>query len=255
MAGLQKQAAGLYQLEQLALADSPLHRLHPLAKLLSTLVYLVAVISRPPGEILTLLPFALFPGLLLAFSRISPKYILGRAVLVLPFPLLAGLGNLFILKDPVYYLGLFAVSQGMLFLLSLLLKALFTVSSLILLIACTSLRDLGGQLLRLKIPKAFCLQLFLTYRYLSLLLLEAGAMFQAYLLRAPGQKGIKIKDMGSFLGALLLRSFERANRIYQAMQCRGFADFAPKGSNRKLILADWIYLLGVFGAAAGLVFL
>ena len=47
-------------------------------------------------------------------------------------------------------------------------------------------------------------------------------MYTAYALRAPGQKGIKMKDMGSFTGQLILRSFDRAERVYQAMKCRGF---------------------------------
>jgi cobalt/nickel transport system permease protein len=61
----------------------------------------------------------------------------------------------------------------------------------------------------------------MTYRYLSVLWGEAAAMITSYKLRGGG-RGIQIRDSGPFLGQLILRSFDRANRVYQAMGSRGF---------------------------------
>ena len=55
-----------------------------------------------------------------------------------------------------------------------------------------------------------------------MLLNEAVSMHTAYTLRTDNQKGIKMRDMGSFLGQLLLRSTDRAEQVYYAMKCRGF---------------------------------
>ena len=63
---------------------------------------------------------------------------------------------------------------------------------------------------------------FLTYRYISVLLKEAEILWTAYSLRAPGQRGIHISAWGSFLGQLLLRSMDKANELYQSMIQRGF---------------------------------
>ena len=47
-------------------------------------------------------------------------------------------------------------------------------------------------------------------------------MWQAYTLRAPGQRGIRVEAWGSFAGMLLLRSMDRAGAVYQSMLLRGF---------------------------------
>jgi len=49
-------------------------------------------------------------------------------------------------------------------------------------------------------------------------------MLRAYMLRSPlqNENGIHIKDWGAFAGQLVLRTFDRAQRVYQAMCVRGF---------------------------------
>jgi len=44
------------------------------------------------------------------------------------------------------------------------------------------------------------------------------------MLRSPlqNENGIHIKDWGAFAGQLVLRTFDRAQRVYQAMCVRGF---------------------------------
>jgi cobalt/nickel transport system permease protein len=102
------------------------------------------------------------------------------------------------------------------------LKTFLTVSAVLLLVATSRFTDICAQLAALRVPKILCLQLAMTYRYTGLLLREAASMTLAYFLRAPRRRGIHINDMGSFLGQLILRSFDRAGRVYQAMRCRGF---------------------------------
>ena len=47
-------------------------------------------------------------------------------------------------------------------------------------------------------------------------------MKNAYLLRAYGKKGVDIRDSGKFLGSLIIRTADKAQRIYGAMTLRGF---------------------------------
>ena len=61
--------AGLAQfgmLDRLARRDTPVHRIDPRAKLLTTLAFLVCVISFEKYELSALLPFALYPVVLMA---------------------------------------------------------------------------------------------------------------------------------------------------------------------------------------------
>ncbi|GHV33452.1 hypothetical protein FACS18949_07400 [Clostridia bacterium] len=112
--------------------------------------------------------------------------------------------------------------QGALSFASIMVKTFLTVLAVLLLIATTTLFDIAARLAAMKVPKIFCLQLVQTYRYISVLLGEAMTMFTAYNLRAGTRKGIKMRDMGNFLGQMILRSFDRAERVYRAMKCRGF---------------------------------
>ncbi|MHB9293637.1 cobalt/nickel transport system permease protein [Hollandina sp. SP2] len=242
---LYKAAAGMDTLERLALGTSPVHRLHPRAKLLTTCGYMVTVISFPSHQVSGLMPFLLYPAVLMSLSGTPYKPLLGRLLAALPFALMGGISNLFFLPEIALYLGPWGVSTGMVSLVSILLKTLLTVFGVLLLIATTPFFEISWQLTRLGIPKILNLQLLMTYRYISVLLGEAATMVTAYSLRSPAQKGIKMQDMGSFLGQLILRSFDRAERVYHAMQCRGFDGMYRSKKQQGFRLVDYGYTLGL----------
>ncbi|MDR2490298.1 MAG: energy-coupling factor transporter transmembrane protein EcfT, partial [Spirochaetaceae bacterium] len=104
-----------------------------------------------------------------------------------------------------------------------LLKTALSVCAVLILIATTPFTALAECLTAPRFFRPLGLQLALSYRYIAALLSEAEAMWTAYSLRSPGSRAVAIADFGSFLGQLLLRSFDRAQRIYDAMRCRGFS--------------------------------
>jgi cobalt/nickel transport system permease protein len=251
---LYRAIGGMDKLERLALGGSAIHRLHPMAKLLTTAAYVAAVLSFPSREVSGLVPFLLYPAVLMPLSGTPYRPLAGRLLFALPFPLMGALGNLILLRETAFVLGGFSVSYGMASFASIMLKTLFSVFAVLLLIATTPFAEIARQLARIGVPDILCLQLLMTYRYLSVLLAEAASMFTAYVLRAPGQKGVKMKDMGSFLGQLVLRSFDRAGRVHQAMQCRGFHGVReyPGKARAGFKRSDYVYI-GAF--AAGLLIL
>jgi cobalt/nickel transport system permease protein len=249
---LYHKAAGIDHLERLALGDSPVHRLHPGAKIISAFGYIAAVISFPGGNVSGLMPFLLYPAVLLPLSGTPASSLLARLPAALPFALMGGLGNLLILKEIVFYLGPFGVSAGMVSFISILIKTLLTVSAALLLIATTSFEDINRQLVQMGMPKILCLQFVMTWRYLTVLLGEAASMSTAYLLRSPNQRRIRMKDMGSFLGQLLLRSIDRAERVYQAMKCRGFDGTYRRAASPRWRATDFLYIAAVTALALGL---
>jgi cobalt/nickel transport system permease protein len=219
---LYRAAAGMDRLERLSLGDSPVHRLHPLPKLLTTIIYIGVVISFPPYNVSGLIPFLAYPFFLMPASGTPPGPLAGRLACALPFSLMGALSNLFLIRAGAFTIGGFTVSFGLLSFTSIMLKTLLTVFAVLLLIATTPFTDISAQFTALGVPKIICLQLIMTYRYIGLLLREAATMMTAYFLRAPGLNGIRMKDMGSFLGQLILRSVDRAGRVYRSMKCRGF---------------------------------
>ena len=73
---------------------------------------------------------------------------------------------------------------------------------------------------------------------------EVARMLRAYALRSSQQKGIHRSVWGSFAGQLILRTFDRAQRVYQAMCNRGFTGEYNTGEYIKIKPKDFIYLFG-----------
>ena len=118
--------------------------------------------------------------------------------------------------------------------------------------ASTPIRDLANALAWLKFPRILILQLVMTYRYIGVLIDETRQMHTAYLLRATGEKGIQIRHAGVFLGQLLLRSFDRAERIYIAMTLKGYANVENMTNRLPLRWQDILYLLSLTGVSIAL---
>lgn len=230
-------------LDDLAKKDTVIHSIHPLIKLLTTIVYLTVVVSFGRYEVASLLPFIFYPVLIFALAEIPVLPILQRLLFV--EPLIIGIGILNPLFDQQTFLvGGYALAAGWLTFLSIMLKCALTVTAALLLVATTGMDGLASALRMLKIPRIFVLQLVLTYRYITVLLEEAGRTLRAYFLRAPGQKGIQRSAWGTLAGQLLLRTFDRAERVYQAMCLKGFSGEYHTGKQSRLGRNDLVFLLG-----------
>lgn len=252
MTDLRGRTGELYTLERLSAGETCIHRLHPLAKLLSTLVFLVCVASLNRYAFSRLAPFCFYPILLSGLADIPLSLVLRRTLPALPFCLFAGLSNLVLEREVLLHLGPLPVSWGAASLCTLLVRTVLCVSAVLLLVGATPFVALTGQLRRMHLP-GFFLSLFeMTYRYLGALLEEADSMYTAYRLRSRGIKGLALRHVGSFVGQLLLRSFDRAERIYQAMRCRGFALRDPRRDRRRLVGRDWLFLF--FSCGSSLLF-
>lgn len=241
MPELQNTLYNLRQLEDLARGETWVHSLHPLVKLLATLCYIVVVVSFQRDEILMLLPLFLYPWLMLALGEIPTGPILRKLILVSPFVISIGIMNPIFDRAPVEVAGI-TLAHGWLTFGSILIKSGLTVSASLLLIATSGLDQLAQSLRMLKVPKIFVLQLLLTYRYLSVLLEELARMLRAYGLRAPGQRGVRREAWGPFVGQLLLRTMDRAQRVYQAMVLRGFSGEYHPGRIPRMSARDLTYL-------------
>ena len=230
-------------LDDLAKKNTPIHALHPLVKLLTTVIYLAVVMSFDRYEISNLLPFIFFPLFVTLFAELPLMPIVHRLLVVLPLIIGIGILNPIIDNHTVTILGA-NFSRGWITFLSLSIKCILSVTVGIILIATTGIDRLAVAMRMLKIPKIFVLQLLLTYRYITVLMEEFLRMSQAYSLRAPEQKGISKHNWGSFAGQLILKTFDRADRVYQAMLLRGFSMEYNVGRIEKANFKDFAYLTG-----------
>jgi len=243
---MSKIANSLYNirlLNDLANKNTSIHNIHPLAKVIATVIYLIMLTSCGRYEISRLLPYIFYPVLIFAFAELPAVPILKRVLLV--EPLIIGIGILNPLFDNyTINIGDFAISRGWITFFSIFIKSSMAIVASLLLVATTGMDKMALALRMLKIPKIFVLQLLLTYRYISVLIEEVFKMQRAYTLRAPGQKGIHISAWGSFAGQLILRAFDRAQRVYQAMSLRGFTGEYNTGEIPKFMFKDFAYMSG-----------
>ncbi|NPV93151.1 MAG: cobalt ECF transporter T component CbiQ [Firmicutes bacterium] len=230
----------LRQMEDLARMETALHRVHPLAKLLTTIAYLVVVVSFDRYEVTALLPLVFYPVLVLVLADIPAWPIIKKVLLVQP--LIIGIGILNPWFDhQVIEVGGMLLSKGWLTFISILLKGSLTVAAAFLLIATTGMDGVARALRMLRAPRLFVLQLLLTYRYISVLMEEVARTLRAYSLRSPKGNGIQRPAWGPLVGQLILRTFDRAERVYQAMCLRGFTGEYRTGRQRGLDLSDTAY--------------
>lgn len=236
-------------MDSMAERDQWVNRLHPLVKLFITVVYIVTVLSFPRYELTGLLGMCLYPLLLFEVAELSFREACRRLRIVLPVICAVGIWNPFFDRTVYAQIGGFAVTGGMLSMLTLLAKGAFTVFAAYLLLATTGIEKICYALRLLHVPKLFVTQVLLIYRYITVLLAEAERMSQAYALRAPRQKGIHYKVWGTFLGGLLLRTVDRAQTLYESMCVRGYRGEFYYGSGQSLRAADFVFL---FAAAGGI---
>lgn len=228
-------------LDEAALKSTAIHRIHPLIKLLTTLIYLVMIVSFDKYETVRLLPFLFYPVIIFAYAELPAAAILKRILLV--EPLIVGIGILNPIFDhQLVAVGNMSISAGWATFLSIFIKSSLTITAALLLIATTGMDKLASALRMLKVPRLFVLQLLLTYRYISVLMEEVGRTLKAYSLKAPRHKGVHRSAWGPLAGQLILRTFDRAQRVYQAMCLRGFNGDYYTGGHTGIRVSDIAYL-------------
>lgn len=220
-------------LDTLAGRETPIHRLDPRAKLLTTLIFVVTVASFDRYEISGLLPFILFPVSLVALGDLPAGYLAKKLLLVAPFAFFIGVFNPLLDREVLITLGPIEISGGWISFASILLRFALTIGAALILIATTSFTGVCMALERLGAPRVFAVQLLLLYRYLFVLIDEGVRLVRARALRSFGRRGMGMTIFGHLAGQLLLRTLDRARRIHLAMLCRGFTgDIRMLRSNR-----------------------
>jgi cobalt/nickel transport system permease protein len=238
------------QLDRLAQQNTLIHRLDPRAKLLTSIVFLITVISFPKYEVAALLPFFIYPVVLITVGQLPVGFILRKIIVVAPFAFMVGIFNPFLDRETLVHLGPISLSGGWISFVSILLRFCLTIGTAFLLIATTSFHGLCLGLLRLGLPKVLTVQLLFLYRYIFVLGGEAMRVVRARALRSFGKRGLGMKVFASVVGHLLLRTMDRAQRVHRAMLSRGFDGEIRVLRPLQIALPDVLFTLGWLAAFA-----
>lgn len=248
MASINSAILDLKNLDLLANGDSTIHRLDARAKVLVTLIFTLCVISYNRYELTALLPFFIFPIAIISLAGLPPLFIFKRIVLLCPFVIAVGVFNPVFDRTTLVQLGPFDISGGWISFASIMLRSVLTVGGAFILVGVTGFSAICQALERMGMPRVFTVQLLFLYRYIFVLTEEAGRTSRARELRSCGKKGMGIDNLGTLVGHLLLRTWQRAERIHMAMLARGFTgDFKTSsqphfGSSEISFVVAWALL-------------
>jgi len=232
--------------------DSRVHRLPAQVKLVTLLLFVLAVVSTPAGVVWA---FGLYAVLLfgcIVTAKLSLATVARRMVVETPFVVFALLLPFLASGPRVGVLGLSVSASGVLGAWNVLAKGTLGVVAAIVLSATTSPRDLLAGLERLRMPTTLVAILSFMVRYLSVVSGDLQRMRIARESRgyAGGRAG-QLKAVAGGAGALFVRSFERGERIHLAMRARGYTGSMPVLSTHGADRTQW--LQGLVVAVAALV--
>jgi len=142
-------------------------------------------------------------------------------------------------------LGLTASWQGLFHALLITVKANAVLLVLFSLVATMSASTLGHALAHLKVPDKLVHLLLFMVRYLDVISQEYKKMRRAMQARAFVLRTNRHtwKSIGYLFGMLLIRSVERAERIADAMKCRGFCGRYYLNDEMKIRTIDWVFAI------------
>ena len=234
---------------------SLVHRLDPRVKVLVVILFILSNVMLPDGAWLA---FAAAWGVILLagfLAQLHPGYLFKRSFIVLPFTLAAVTVLFTIPGTAVATFSLFSrtitISDvGLVRFASIVIRSWLSVQAAIWLIATTPFPDLMHALRHLRVPRLLTAIISFMYRYLFVLADEAGRLLRAREARSAAPIGGKgggrliwrAKVAGGMVGQLFVRSFERSERVYNAMLARGYRGQLLTMNPHVMVKRDWLGL-------------
>jgi cobalt/nickel transport system permease protein len=196
--------------------------------------------------------------LLIILSRLEPGKVLWRVLIVNGFVVF-----LWFTLPLTYYGDFFRFGPFKIYNQGLLLAALITVKTnaiilfFITLLATSSIVELGRGLERLLVPNKFCLLLLFSYRYIFVISQEYQKLARAAKLRCfkPGNNKHTYQTYGYLFGMTLVKSWNRAERVRQAMMLRGFQGRFYTLEEKTLGRNEFFFFTGIIISMIVLVFI
>ena len=241
-------------LDRAVARDSPLHRADPRLKFVAVIAAILSISLLPIGAFLALGIAWLALAAAATLARLGPLRLSRGAFIALPF-LVAAVPLMFVRTgDPLGTIGPLTISgEGLVMFVTIALKSWISVQAALLLTFTTPFHDLVDALRDLRLPRILVAIISFMYRYLAVLGDEGSRMLRARAARsaaAPaGASGGTLRwraaVTGQMVGSLFLRSYERSERIYDAMLARGFDGTFRHLASRRIGGAAWAAFAGL----------
>ncbi|MBD1932484.1 cobalt ECF transporter T component CbiQ [Trichocoleus sp. FACHB-69] len=237
--------------------NTPWHSLAPRTRVLCTLLLVFAIALTPNGRWWTWAIYGLGVLTIIRLSRVTGTVLLKRIAVEFAFIGAVLLGTLFREGGEVIWSWgpLRITTVGLMVLGSVTLKALLSLIILNVLTLTTSIPALLNALVALRVPPLLVAILASMYRYIGVLIGEFNAMRRAAASRnLMGSNRWQRLVIGNMMGSLFIRTYERGDRVYQAMLARGYqglppVEKMPPGGRNDMIALSLTIILALIGQA------
>ena len=233
MTDISKAISEIRKIDELGERDTIIHRIDSSIKIIITIIYVIKVLAMKQFILSNVICIILYPLILFKVGKVPLIFILKKVLFVLPIVIGLSLANLIVN---------FSCSEIYSSLL-LLFKCSFSLVGSLLLIVTTGVNNLAIGLKKLKMPMILIMQILMLYRYIIFMMEEFYRVKSAYELRTLGEKSMNIKDYAQIIGQMLLKTIDRSEKVYEAMQLRGFDGEIYIDNSKKTRSIDFLYLI------------
>jgi cobalt/nickel transport system permease protein len=216
--------------------ESFIHHLDPRVKVIVTVVFILSNALLPDGAWTAFAISWLFLLFVNVLSNLGITFTLKRSFVALPFALVA-ITVLFSIPGEaltsfhILMWNLTITDMGLLRFVSILVRSWLSVQMAIMLVATARFPDIIHALEHLRVPSILTTIIAFLYRYLFVLADEVFRLLRAREARSAAAAGSRSGGSvawragvaGNMAGQLFLRSYERSDRVYNAMLARGYA--------------------------------
>ncbi len=234
------------RLEDLAVLDSPIHRWEPRTKLIGLIIFIFTIAFL--SQIRLLLIALSIAGLLFAISKIPLSFLLKSLRIPAFFIAIIGIMLIFFSSGTTLFsIGPINIKkEGLEAAATIGIRFFSIITLVIVLFGTTQFVSLMKALRSFGLSNILIDMAIFTYRYLFELLEQLEQLQLSMRLRGFKKNKLKnITKIASLMGTLLIRSYEKSERVYNAMALRGYGQQAYYTTDLKAEVYDLLSLIAI----------
>jgi cobalt/nickel transport system permease protein len=243
--------------EEFSTGKSFVHGLDPRIKIIVAALFSVVVATST--NFTALIPALAVSLFLIVLTKLSTRKVFYRLLLVNGLILFLWLLLPFTFKgEQLFTIGpLVGTKEGVMYASQITVKCNAILLAMIALLATIPVFTLGHAMSQLYFPEKIIHLFLFTYRYIHVIFQEYHRLINAMRIRGfiPQTNLHTYRSYAYLVGMLLVKSYDRAERVHKAMLCRGFSGKYFTLSRFSIKIGDIFYLSFMLAAILGLVIL
>ncbi len=219
---------------------TPVHRLPAQVKVVALLVFVLSVVVIPPVAFWAyFLAGCLLVGVMI-LAELPAGFVARRMLVEVPILIFALLLPFVGQGETTEILGLSLSVEGLWGAWTILAKATLGLGASIVVSATTTIPDMLRGLDRIRVPRVLTAIAGFMVRYLDIVAGEFSRRRVAMAARGYEPRWLwQSGPLAQSAGSLFIRSFERGERVHQAMVARGFTGRMPTFGDRPATIGEW----------------